>query len=367
MMHSLLDKGTGKLDADAVASKFEDVGAQFSANVNLDSSSATLRSLSKEKLFTNALNNFIAVVAKPSFPKRDFERERKRLLISLEDQDQRPSAIVSRKFYKSLFTDHPYAQPSSGSKETVDKITLKDIQQFHAKHIVATGSILAIVGDADLSKAKMIANKISKALPKGGLLKPIDPAKRSQHITKHIDFPSQQAHVRIGQVGIERGNPDYYSLYVGNHILGGGGFTSRLVEEVRSKRGLSYSVYSYFLPLQQPGPFMLGLQTRTDQVQQAIEVCNNVLKDYVANGPTAEELDLSKQSIISGFPLRIDSNKDILGYLSLIGFYNLPLSYLQDFTKNIEEVSLQDVKKAFRKHIDVDSFVTVVVGSEQAS
>lgn len=367
MMHSLLDKGTGKLDADAVASKFEDVGAQYSTSVNLDNSSITLRSLSDEKLLSNALNNFIAVISKPSFPERDFMRERKRLLISLEDQDQRPSAIVSRTFYKSLFFDHPYAQPSSGRKETVNKISLEDIQQFHAKHIVATNSILAIVGDINISKAKSIADNISQALPKGTALEPIGPAKRGKNVTEHIEFPSQQAHVRIGQVGIERGHPDYFSLYVGNHILGGGGFTSRLVEEVRSKRGLSYSVYSYFLPLQQPGPFMLGLQTRSDQAQQAIEVCNDVLNDYVSNGPTEEELKLSKQSIISGFPLRIDSNKDILGYLSLIGFYNLPLSYLQDFTTNIEQVSLQDIQQAFRKHIDFKSFVTVVVGSEQAS
>ena len=148
-------------------------------------------------------------------------------------------------------------------------------------------------------------------------------------------------------------------------ILGGGGFTSRLVEEVRSKRGLSYSVYSYFFPYRQPGPFVLGLQTRSDQVQQAMDVCNQVLRDYIKNGPTQEELDLSKKSIINGFPLRIGSNSDILGYLSLIGYYNLPLTYLNDFTANIEKVTLQTVREAFAKHVNVDSFVTVIVGSEK--
>ncbi len=137
------------------------------------------------------------------------------------------------------------------------------------------------------------------------------------------------------------------------------------MEEVRSKRGLSYSVYSYFLPYQQQGPFMLGLQTRTDQVTEAIEVCQDVLANFVENGPTQEELNLSKQNIINGFPLRVDSNKDQLGYLSLIGYYDLPLTYLDDFIKNIEQVSLEDVKQAFSKHLDLDSFVTVVVGSEQ--
>ena len=182
-----------------------------------------------------------------------------------------------------------------------------------------------------------------------------------------MDFPSQQAHVRMGQVGIQRGNPDYFNLYVGNHVLGGGGFTSRLVKEVRSNRGLSYSVYSYFLPYQQQGPFMLGLQTRVDQVTEAVEVSKQVLAEFIEHGPTEEELELSKQNIMNGFPLRVDSNKDILGYLSLIAYYDLPLSYLDDFKNNIEQVSLDDVKKAFRKHLDLDSFVTVVVGSEQTS
>lgn len=367
MTHGLLDKGSGKLDADGVASKFEDVGARFSTSVDLDRSSISLRSLSDSSLFTDALETFIAVVAKPSFPQRDFEREQKRLLIALEDQEQRPGEIVSRAFYASLYAEHPYAQPTHGNKESVAKITLKDIQHFHKKHIVADNAILAIVGNLSRKQAESVASDISQSLPKGDKLYVVNEVQVSKSLTEHIQFPSQQAHVRIGQIGIERGNPDYFSLYVGNHILGGGGFTSRLVEEVRSKRGLSYSVYSYFIPLQQAGPFILGLQTRADQAQQAIEVCNQVLNDYIESGPTQEELELSKKSIISGFPLRIDSNRDVLGYLSLIGYYDLPLSYLQDFTNNIEKISLQDIKQAFRKHVSTKSFVTVVVGSEQAS
>ena len=224
---------------------------------------------------------------------------------------------------------------------------------------------MAIVGDVSKKQAEAIANKISASLPKGTAQEKIAAVKSSVETKQHVDFPSQQSHVRMGQIGIERGNPDYFNLYVGNHILGGGGFTSRLVKEVRSNRGLSYSVYSYFLPYEQSGPFMLGLQTRADQVTEAIQVCNEVLADFIENGPTQEELNLSKQNIINGFPLRVDSNRDILGYLSLIGYYDLPLSYLNDFNKNIEKVSLEDVKQAFRKHLDLDTFVTVVVGSEQ--
>lgn len=367
LTHALLNQGTGKLSADDVASKFEDVGAQFSASVNLDRSNITLRSLSKQDWFDKALDLYIQVITKPSFPERDFERERNRMLVGLEDLKQRPASIVSEAFYQALYQGHPYANSSSGTEESLNAIKIKDIKAFHKNHIVANNSILAIVGDIDRKQVESIANRISKALPAGKKLKDIPDVKPATPQTDEIIFPSHQAHVRIGMVGIERGNPDYFNLYVGNNVLGGGGFTSRLVEEVRSKRGLSYSVYSYFIPYRKPGPFMLGLQTRSDQAKQAIEVCYKVISDFVENGPTAEELALSKQSISNGFPLRIDSNRDILGYLSMIGYYDLPLSYLDDFRENMEAVTLEDVKRAFKQHVNVEDLVTVVVGSEQVS
>ena len=365
LTHALLNEGSGNLNADDIASKFEDVGAQFSASVNLDRSTVSLRSLSKEVWFDKALELYIQVVSKPSFPERSVERERNRMLVSLEDQKQRPAAIVSEAFYQALYKTHPYANSSTGTVESLNAITVSDIKAFHEKHIVAKNTILAVVGDIDRKRVELIAGKISNALPEGEQLQAIPPVKPADPQTENIDFPSHQAHVRIGMIGIERGNPDYFNLYVGNNVLGGGGFTSRLVEEVRSKRGLSYSVYSYFIPYRKPGPFMLGLQTRTDQAKQAIEVCHDVINDFVENGPTPEELALSKQSISNGFPLRIDSNRDILGYLSMIGYYNLPLSYLDDFRENIEAVTLEDVKRAFKKHVNVKDLVTVVVGSEQ--
>ncbi len=367
MMHSMLDKGTGTFNADDIASGFEDVGAQYSNSVDLDRSSISLRSLSDASLFDRALDLYIEIITNPSFPKRDFNREKNRLLIALEDQEQRPSSIVSRVFFKTLYQDHPYSQPRDGNKDSINNISLKHVKNFHSRYIGNANAVLAIVGNASIEKARSIADKISQALPVGESHPAIQKASGTKSNNEHINFPSQQAHVRIGQLGIERGNPDYFTLYLGNHVLGGGGFTSRLVEEVRSKRGLSYSVYSYFSPYQKAGPFVLGLQTRSDQADEAIKVCMDVLNDYIEHGPTEEELQLSKQNVINGFPLRIDSNRDILGYLSIIGYYDLPMTYLNDFTKNIEKVSLNDVKKAFRDHLNPDSFVTVVVGSGQES
>lgn len=365
LTHTLLNKGVAGLDADAIASRFEDVGAQFSTSVDMDRSSVLLRSLSDKELFSNAIELYIDIMAAPSFPEKDFEREKKRMLIGLEDKQQTPAAIVSDHFYQALYGTHPFAQSKDGHPKSIAALSREDIKTFHGKHMVSTGAVLAIVGDIDQTSAHELGEQISQALPKGKAHAPIPSVAESQYQDIKVDFPSQQAHVRMGQIGIQRGDPDYFSLYVGNHILGGGGFTSRLVEEVRSKRGLSYSVYSYFLPLLRPGPFMLGLQTRADQVDEALTVCRNELDKFIRQGPTEEELSLSKQSIINGFPLRIDSNRDILGYLSVIAYYDLPLTYLNDFRQQIDAVTLADIKDAFKRRMNLESFVTVVVGSAQ--
>jgi len=194
----------------------------------------------------------------------------------------------------------------------------------------------------------------------------LDVGGEPQSIERVIEHPSAQSHVLIGQPGVARSDPDYFPLLVGNHILGGGGMTSRLYEEVRERRGLSYSVYSFFIPYQQPGPFQVGLQTRRDQAQDAVSVVRKVLSDFVTDGPTAAELDAAKQNLIGGFALRIDSNQKILGYLAVIGFYRLPLDYLDTFTTRIESVTLEQIRAAFARHVEPNRLATVVVGAPAA-
>jgi len=180
-----------------------------------------------------------------------------------------------------------------------------------------------------------------------------------------VAHPATQSHILIGAPGIRRSDPDYFPLFVGNQILGGGGFVSRINEEVRQKRGLAYSAYSYFSPRQVPGPFVIGMQTRRDQADEALAVTRKTLRDFVSNGPTEKELLAAKQNIVGGFPMRIDSNRKIHEYLAVIGFYNLPVSYLEDFVANIERVTVADIKTAFARHVDPDKLVTVVVGADK--
>ena len=182
---------------------------------------------------------------------------------------------------------------------------------------------------------------------------------------QRIPHPATQSHILIGAPGVARGDPDYFPLYVGNYILGGGGFASRLMNEVREKKGLAYSVYSYFMPLKQPGEFQIGLQTKKEQADEALKLVRDTLKNFIAKGPTEKELLAAKDNIIGGFPLRIDSNRKILGYLSVIGFYGLPLTYLDDFTHNIDKVTIAQIREAFKRHIDLQAMATVIVGAPE--
>jgi zinc protease len=171
--------------------------------------------------------------------------------------------------------------------------------------------------------------------------------------------------VLLGQPGIKRNSPDFFALTVGNHILGGGGFTARLTEEVREKRGLTYSVYSYFAPGLHAGAFTIGLQTRPDQAQQALALVREVLTTFVKDGPTEKELQAAKDNLIGGFALRLDSNRKLLDNVANIAWNNLPLDYLETWTAQVQKLNVEDIRAAFARAVQPDAMVTVVLGAEE--
>lgn len=359
----LLDAGSGDLDVDEIAASFDNVGANFSAGARRDLAQVSLRSLIDPALFDPALDTFIRILAAPSFPEKDFARAKNLTLVGLQAQKQDPGDIGSKAFYKAIYGDHPFAQPVSGTEESIKAVARADVQAFHKQYFVARNSVLAIVGQLDRKGAEALAEKISSALPEGAAAASLPPVKAlSSAETIRIPFPSQQAHVFMGHPGMQRGDPDYFSLYVGNHVLGGSGFQSRLVKEVRVQRGLSYSVYSYFAPQRVPGPFQIGLQTRVDQVDDAVQVVRDTVQQYIDEGPNSTELTASTRNITGGFPLRIDSNGDVVEYLAVIGFYGLPTDYLNVFNDRITAVDAQTIRSAFKRRVKPGQMVTVIVG-----
>ncbi len=370
MTTSMLNKGAAGLNADQLAETFESVGANYSANAGRDTASINLRTLTLEEQMATALDNWLKVIEKPEFPEADFSRLKKQALIGLQAEKQNPGSIANKAFYKNLYPDHPYGQSQNGNEESIDALTTADLKAFYKQYFVNKNGQIALVGSIDKKQAMVIAERISKALTAGDRgvgekaaaipeVKPLTAAK-----TIRIPYPSSQAHIFIGQPGNKRGDKDYFSLYLGNHELGGSGFTSRLMKEIRVKRGLSYSVYSYFIPMKENGPFMVGLQTKLDQTDEAIKVAREVLETFQKEGPSEENLKASKINISGGFPLRTASNSDILGYIDMIGMYGLPLDYLDTFTQVVNDTTREQVIDAFQRRVDLDKLLTVIVGGE---
>jgi zinc protease len=356
--------GAGGLSEETISRRFADVGAQFAATFEPDRAGMTLRTLSSERERSQSLDLLSMVLQRPDFPAPAIEREKARIIAALKEESTQPGPIGEKAFYAALYGAHPYGLPGAGKIETLATLQQQDVAAFYRRHYVAESAVISLVGDVSRTQAEAIAGQLSAGLSRATdtlpVLPQISPPARGE--THHIPHSASQSHILLGMPGMSRSDPDYFALYLGNYILGGGGFASRLTEEVREKRGLAYSVYSYFLPLAQPGPFQIGLQTKQDQSQQALDIVRTTLSRFVAEGPTADELRRAKLNIGGGFPLRIDSNKKILGYLALIGFYRLPLNYLDEFAGQIEKITLTDVKSAFKRRIDPERMVTVIVG-----
>jgi zinc protease len=357
--------GTKEMGLETIAERLDDVGAVYGSGSLRDMAWIKLRTVTRKESQPQALDTFLKVLAGPSFPQKDFARAQKQALISLKAEEQSPAQIASKAFYKAVYGDHPYASPVSGTPESVAAISRQDLADFYQRYYVASNAILVIVGDIDEAGAHELAQRIDAVLEPGEKAPDLPPVPELKEAKKvYIPFPSEQAHVFIGQPGMLRGDKDYFPLYVGNHVLGGSGFTSRLVKEIRSKRGLAYSVYSYFLPMHVKGPFMAGLQTKVDQTDEAVDLVFDTIKKYREEGPTEKELKASKQNITGGFPLRVASNSDRVDYLGLIGFYQLSLNYLDEFTPQVEAVTAKQIRDAWQRRIHPERMVTVIVGGE---
>jgi zinc protease len=363
LTNALLDSGTAELSADAVAERLDGLGALLDGGALRDMAWISLRSLSEPRYLQPVVDMAAQILAKPAFPEQALNRERNRMMAQLQSLAQSPDAVAERAFYETLYDNHPYASPPEGTETSLNAMTRNQVQVFYANYYVASNAVVAIVGDLDRIAAEQLADRLVGGLSMGEpapSLPEVTPLNESKVI--RVSHPSSQSHVYMGQVGMQRGDADYYSLYLGNHILGGDGLVSMLAQEIRGKQGLSYSVYSYFSPMRQKGPFLMGLQTRSDQTEQAIKLLHATLQEFVSDGPSANLLKAAQQNITGGFALRIDSNSKLVQYLATIGFYRLPLDYLQTFSTKIEALSLEQVADALQRRIQPNQLLTVIVG-----
>ncbi|MDP1733353.1 MAG: pitrilysin family protein [Sulfuritalea sp.] len=362
LTRSLLEAGAGDMDEEKISGRVVDLGARLGGGVDSDRASLSLRTLSSRTEREGALDLMRTVLSAPTFPQSVLEREKGRSIAGIREAETRPDAIAGKRFAAAIYPGHPYG--ASATVDSVGAITREDLAAFHRRHYGAKGAVVSIIGDVSRVEAEAIAQRLTEALPAGGgnLVPP--EVKKPLRGTIRIAHPAAQSHIHIGLPAIRRSDADYFPLLVGNYTLGGGGFVSRLMKEVREKRGYAYSVYSYFAPRKLEGPFEIGLQTKREQVPEALKVVDEVLTDYIAKGPTPQELAAAKKNMVDGLALRMDSNAKLLGYLSAIGFYGLPLTYLDEFPAKVKAVTAEQVKAAFARHVKAENLVTVIVAAD---
>ena len=362
---SLIGTATSNLDEEQISEAFNDIGANLGSGASLDNTSLSLRTLTRPEIKQKALDRFVEVLTDSRFDQAIFDREIKRLKIGLRQKSVKPQVINREKLMETLYGDHPYAQPSSGTLASVENLSVEKIQQFYKTYYVANNAVISMVGNVSLAEAKAIAEKLTEKMPAGKKANPIAEPKVSYKAeTIKVDFDSTQTYYAFAKQSVKRGDPDWVPLYVGNHLFGGSGFASFLMEEVREKRGLVYSVYSYFSPFKQNGLFVVGLSTKNASALEADKVVKDTLDGFLKDFPE-EKLQAIKDNLTGGFPLRIDSNSKILGYITLIGFYDLPLNYLDWFPQQVEKVTKEDVLKAWRKQVVPEEMVTIMVGKPE--
>ena len=358
------------LDENQLSEAWADLGAGLSTGASTDRMSFSLRSLSYPDLLPKAAQLAARQLGDPAFPDAVWQRERQRLAASLREAKTRPATVAGQAYAPAVYGDHPYGYEMT--EESLERIAVQDMMQVYRRLIQPCRAKVSIVGAVTRAQADALVTTLLSRLPAGQAgCEPLPPVAEVPPLTapvvREIPFASAQAHVLIGQPGYKRNDPDFFALVLGNYILGGGGFVSRLSQEVREKRGLSYSVYSYFSPGLHAGAFTLGLQTRPDQAAQAVRVSREVLARFVTDGPTEAELKAAKDNLIGGFPLLIDSNRKLLDNIANIAWHGLPLDYLDTWTKQVERVTVADVKAAFARKLQPQRMVTVTVGAVAAA
>lgn len=361
----IIDQGSAGISANTIAEKFADVGAQFATESNRDNIILTVRTLSEKEARAQAVDTLTKIISHPDFPETAFVRKKNQQLLHIKQTQDSGDAIADQTFYNALYQNHPYAHPVDGTIERVNAIKLTDVQQFYKQFFVTQNAAIVIVGAIDKNTAVQLANHLVEQLPKGQKAYPIPHAQAlKEEINIEVPFASTQAILRLGQLGISHHDADYFPLLVGNYILGGGSLVSQLATELREKRGLTYGVYSQFVPLLGEGPFVIQLSTKKAQAVTAENLTRDILINFIKKGPTPSELTAAKQYLMGSFPLSIASNQNMTRILLSMALLELPDDYLDTYLEHIHAVSIEEIQLAFKRHINPAHLLNIQVGKE---
>lgn len=359
----MINQGNSGMDATAIGQALADTGSQFDTETSRDMVTLNLRTLTSKEAMNQSISTFSKIINHPDFPNDSFEQEKKQQLMAIEQAEESPDEVANIHFFETLYQHHPYAHPVNGTKATVSAINRQQVLNFYKQFFVASNATLVMVGAIDTSQAHQIAEQLTQELSKGT---PAATIAKANQLAKaediHVEFPSTQTVVRLGQIGIDHHNPQYFPLMVGNYILGGGSLVSELAIEVREKRGLTYGISSQFTPMPGNGPFIISLSTKNNQASNALTITKQTLRQFINQGPNQEELKSAKQYLTGSFPLSLGSNRAIASVLLRMAFYHLPDDYLEDYVAHINAVTTEQVKQAFKQQVNPDALLLVTVG-----
>jgi zinc protease len=368
LVAELLTEGTEKRTGEQISEEIEFVGGGLGASASDDYITVTLSILKKD--ISLGFELFSDIVLNPVFPEEEMIKKLERTRAGLKSAEENPGFVASREFIREVFGDHPYGRLVQGSEETLERITRGDLIDFHANYYVPNRSVLAVVGDVTPKEVKDLLGKYFSRW---------SPLDRTSEVSVSAEVPSKkktvtidrdlsQANIILGHVGIKRDHPDYYAVYVMNYILGGGGFASRLMQNIREERGLAYDVSSSVNALREGGSFGISVQTKNESANLVIKEVLNEMRKMRSSPVSVAELSDAKAFLTGIFPARIETSRKTANFLVAVEFYGLGLNYIDDYPDYINSVSREDILEAASKHLDPENYILVIVADlEEAS
>lgn len=356
--------GTAQRTEKIINEELDYMGASLSSSGGRDYATLTLRVLKKD--LERGLGLFLEVLTQPVFPPGEVKREIQKTLAAIQAAEDQPEEVAEKAFQENLFLSGPYRHPVEGTKTSLPPLTPEILSRFYRQHYHPNGSILAVAGDITLQEIKSKVIPRLEKWPRGQ----ISAATQANVFAKgpktvKIDRMLAQANIILGHAGVSRDNPDFYALTVMNYILGGGGFSSRLMEEIRNKKGLAYSVYSFLDPGKLPGSFQIALQTKNVSARDAISIAREQMK-RIQEEPLAEkEVEGARKYLIGSFPMRMDTQGKLVNFLLQVEYYGLGLDYPERYSQLIQGVSREDVLRVARKYLHPENCILVVVANQK--
>lgn len=362
---SLLSDGTKSRTAQQISEEIEFVGGYVGVSGGDDYVSASLSVLKKDvdlgfELLSDILLN-------PVFPEDEINKKIERIKASLKAREEDPGFVAGKNFNAAVFGDHPYGRLVSGTSETLDRITREDLKGFHDKHYLPNNSVMVVVGDITSQEAEQLIEKYFKSWKQRDekilSLPVLSSVKEKKTVVINKDLT--QATIKLGHIGISRGHPDYYAVSVMNYILGGGGFGSRLMRNIREEKGLAYDVHSFFSADKYGGSFQVGLQTKNESANTAIDEVLKEMKNIMKEPVSDVDLSDAKLFLTGSFPMRIETSSRIAGFLVAVEYYGLGIEYIDNYPDYINSVSKEDVLRTAQKYLDPEHFVLVIVADQE--